>query len=200
MTGDWLTPPTGETSQSQLNTAANAAELANSPTTPGLICYIKLGGKSTLTATVSSEDFERCSFYSWREHKTKNGTTIYAKANWKGRKGKTIYLHRLVMNSKPGEEPHHKDHDGLNCCRYNLVNVTHEHNQEQRRPWGSSGFLGVRKRKDKWIAEISFKSKMKTRRTVSLHIGVYASEIEAAQAYDRMAQELNGPTARVNFP
>jgi hypothetical protein len=66
--------------------------------------------------------------------------------------------------------------------------------QVEGRPM-TSRYKGVRlsRHRGKWRAEI-----MKDRRT--LYLGMFASEEDAARAYDRKALELHGPAARLNFP
>jgi len=60
---------------------------------------------------------------------------------------------------------------------------------------GRSKYKGVRydKRRDKWIAEITYKGKKH-------YLGAFEDEVEAAQAYDAKAAQLFGQYARLNFP
>src|SRR5574343_1382782 len=58
---------------------------------------------------------------------------------------------------------------------------------------GSSKYRGVFKNRDKWVAQISRKGYQK-------YLGTFATEIEAARAYDAKARELFGDAAPLNFP
>jgi hypothetical protein len=61
-------------------------------------------------------------------------------------------------------------------------------------PDKAAPYLGVRSGGRKWVAYIINKE-----RSVSCSLGSYASQLEAAVAYDLMALELFGPTVMTNF-
>jgi hypothetical protein len=55
-----------------------------------------------------------------------------------------------------------------------------------------SGFKGVRKKHNRWRAEISFNNK-------TIHLGVYDNILDAALAYDNAAKKYFGEYARLNL-
>lgn len=74
-------------------------------------------------AIVDAEDYEALNVYRWRIAKSHN--CIYA-ARRETRDGHTriIKMHRQIMNTPRGEEPHHKNNNTLDNRRKNLVNLT----------------------------------------------------------------------------
>ncbi len=103
-------------------------------------------------------------------------------------------MHREIMKAPKGKFVDHIDGNGLNNRRRNLCLCMTEQNLQNRRPLArTSQFKGVLYYADKWHAEITCWGK-KTR------IGAYDDEVEAATAYDRMAIELFGEFAYLNFP
>ncbi|UCD53067.1 MAG: HNH endonuclease [Phycisphaerales bacterium] len=144
-----------------------------------------------LFATVDAADYEALSQYKWTALVT--GEKVYAIRN---EKGKTILMHRQIMNPPKGLVVDHIDGSGVNNRRANLRTCTRQQNLCNTRPRGGrSKYKGVRydKRRKKWIAEITYKGKKH-------YLGAFDNEIEAAQAYDAEAVELFGPYARLNFP
>jgi hypothetical protein len=71
------------------------------------------------------------------------------------------------------------------------------HNRERQRrqanTTAASQYRGVHKQNQKWVAKIGFAGK-------HLYLGVYATDEQAARAYDAKARELRGDQARLNFP
>jgi len=72
------------------------------------------------TARIDDEYAELVSRYRWRA--LVQSHAVYAIARLPNRDGRqrTLYLHRLVMDAKPGERVLHADRDGLNNTRANL--------------------------------------------------------------------------------
>lgn len=58
---------------------------------------------------------------------------------------------------------------------------------------GHSTFVGIRRRGQKWTAEIKKGGKF-------WHLGNFDTASDAAKAYDAAAKEMNGSKARLNFP
>lgn len=80
---------------------------------------------SYIYTKIDAEDFTAVNRFHWRpKHSGKN---VYAVRRFV-RYGKyhEIRLHRFLMNSVPGEEPHHINHDTLDNRKSNLVNVPHD--------------------------------------------------------------------------
>lgn len=73
---------------------------------------------------VDYDDWLKQNRFHWRPKRKKKN--IYAVRRFV-RNGKTyeISMHRAIMHSSPGEEPHHKNHDTLDNRKINLENVPH---------------------------------------------------------------------------
>ncbi len=114
-----------------------------------------------------------------------------------------ILMHRMIMNTPDHLVCDHVNHDGLDNRVPNLRNCTTAQNNANRRkrtprpgsPPPTSQYLGVAwdPRRQKWIAYIKKNGKQKT-------LGLFTHEIEAAQAHDTAARQLQGPYAHLNFP
>ena len=108
-------------------------------------------------------------------------------------------MHRQIMKAPKGMVVDHIDGNGLNNRRSNLRICTPRQNQWNRCPLKTrkqtSPFKGVQypTGKSRPYARIQYNGK-------TIHIGVFDSEVEAAQAYDRKAVELFGEFAYLNFP
>jgi len=156
----------------------------------------KPGGKTKrielgngLFATVDAADYPMLSKYRW--YATYRGSKIYAIRHEGGRE---LYMHRVIMQPGPGQIVHHRDRDGLNNCRDNLLVCTRRQHQACRGPLGEHRrFVGVYWFKNGWMAQIRYRGK-------TYYIGRFQDEIEAAKARDRKAYELAGEFAYLNFP
>ena len=110
----------------------------------------------------------------------------------------TKKLHQLLLPDVPaGYVVDHINGDRLDNRRCNLRIVTAHMNviNSKSRPNTSSKYKGVSfdTSRGKWISSIQVKG-------ITKHIGRFASEEEAAKAYDKRAFELYGEYARLNFP
>jgi hypothetical protein len=142
-----------------------------------------------LFATVDAADYRRINRHKWYAYR--HGRKIYAVCRVRG---KTVYMHRMVMRPRKGRPVDHKDGNGLNNRRCNLRSCTAAQNRANARPCGgASGFVGVYRKGNKWRASI-------TCRGVFYYLGLFADPVAAAKARDRKAYELNGPYAYLNFP
>jgi len=142
-------------------------------------------------AVVDAADYERAAPFSW--HASNSGARTYAYSNMNG---KTVSLHRFLMNAPKGLVVDHIDHDGLNDRRSNLRVCTQRQNLYNSRPKGkSSRFKGVcwDKARKRWVVYIRHGGRTR-------FVGHFTDEIEAAKAYDRAAAELFGEYAYLNFP
>lgn len=153
-------------------------------------------------AIVDDEDYADISRFKWCAHtsKRRDGTvkTVYAKRNFVdvNRKRITVLMHREIARVPKNMQVDHVDGNGLNNTRANLRACTNMENQNNQRPKrvGSSMFKGVSwlKENQKWRAQIRINGKTR-------HVGLYATETEAAMAYDGAAIRWLGPFAHTNF-
>jgi hypothetical protein len=111
--------------------------------------------------------------------------------------GKVVWMHREIMKTPPGMVCDHIDGNGLNNLPWNLRNCDHGDNVHNlsKAAHGTSIYKGVfrDKKTGKWCAKVCHQGRR-------YWLGTFASEVEAAQAYDRKAAELFGDFARLNFP
>ncbi len=153
----------------------------------GDVKLIPLAGGSY--AYVDAADYEWLSKYTWHVY----GGGYAARYE----KGKTVYMHRVIMNPPPGMVVDHIDGNKANDCRFNLRVCTRAENQRNcfKHRNSSSRFKGVgydRKNKKYW-------ARFRCNGEV-LWLGYHEEEVEAARAYDYKAVECDGPFARVNLP
>lgn len=134
-------------------------------------------------AFVDDVDYERVSEKKW------HFSHGYAKN--KGSEG-SIYLHRVVMEAKPGQYVDHKNGDKLDNRRSNLRFCTMSQNLgNSRRPiTNTSGIKGVafNKALKYWTATIKVNQRVKVK--------YRKTKEEAAIAYEEMAREHFGEFAR----
>lgn len=148
-------------------------------------------GHSTLVDTV---DEEIARPYSWHVNVTK--WTSYAVTNFTVDGNRTsLKLHRLIMGCyDPAIIIDHKNGNGLDNRRSNLRYATKAENCRNARPQGgSSQFKGVHWKKELkgWYAQIGTNGSTRA-------LGLYATEEDAARAYNDAAAELHGEFARLN--
>jgi len=152
-------------------------------------------------AKISPQDAELILQYSWGTTTGKRGRSsgpiVYAASRQMlAGEVKRIRMHRLIMNAPEGMHVDHINGDGLDNRRENLRVVTAQENQfnSRKRVAGYSLFKGVSwsAAAKKWKAYICPNKKQ-------IHIGLFDSEIAAAQAYDAKAKELFGEYAKLNL-
>jgi hypothetical protein len=112
--------------------------------------------------------------------------------------GKGYFAHRVIWTMVTGAWPDWEiDHINGDRADNRWVNLRaasrsqNSMNRASRR--GASLFTGVTARHGRWEARIGLHRKR-------IHIGSFASEAEAARAYDAAALKLHGEFARLNFP
>jgi hypothetical protein len=152
----------------------------------GAVKQIPLAGG--LYAYVDAADYEWLNQYRWGVY---NG---YAARQENGR---TIYMHRQIMQPPKRMVVDHMDRSRLNNCRSNLRVCTPAENHRNRAKGvgSASRFRGVGHYKDsgKWYSGLQFKGER-------FWLGYFDEEIEAARAYDYRAVECGGEFAWVNLP
>ena len=164
-----------------------------SPPADGSFFYIPL--TQGQHAMVDAQDYERVSRCKWCLSRT--GNQLYAQRRCRG---KTIRMHQFIMNPPKGMVVDHIDGNGLNNRRDNLRICTPQQNawnhKRRKEPDASSQYIGVHRYKDrldKWYVKIQCAG-------AGTYLGPFDSEIEAARARDRLAIQLFGEYARLNFP
>jgi hypothetical protein len=137
---------------------------------------------------VDAADFEELNQYRWYAF---NG---YAARN---EKHERVYMHRQIMKPPKGMVVDHINHNRYDNTRANLPNVTRRENVCNMRKHirGASIYRGVERdsRCHGWYAKVAFMR-------VPVVVYGFGDEAEAARAYDRMAVELFGQVAGLNFP
>lgn len=103
-------------------------------------------------------------------------------------------MHRQILGlTDPKIFTDHKDHNGLNNQRSNLRIATHGQNMANKSPSGKSKYMGVswNKNDKKWRSQIR-------KNRVTIYLGSYINEIDAAIAYNNKAVEVHGEFANLN--
>jgi hypothetical protein len=139
-------------------------------------------------ALVGAADYDLVSAFKWRAVRVTGGLWYAETRLGKARE----FMHRLIMECRPGEQVDHRNGDGLDCRRKNLRPTTHARNQMNRRVvLSASGFKGVTHRAGRWRAYITVEGQFRS-------LGTFATPKEAACAYDAAARELFGEFACTN--
>jgi len=137
-------------------------------------------------ALVDEIDFERIDAYVWRID-TNRKRAVHTKI-----RGVDISLHHFVLNVV-GQLVDHRNGNALDNRRNNLRFATPTQNNGNRVKSiknKMSRFKGVSLRPyGRW--EATFRRK---------YVGSFSTEEEAAAAYDKLAREVHGEFACVNFP
>ncbi len=146
--------------------------------------FIEIEVGRELRAKVDTDMYWLVRLFEWRTHKMKT-------ARWYARtyiNGGHIYMHRLVMAARTGDQIDHKNHDGLDNRRVNLRFCTQSQNQQNRKKiTSSSKRKGVtfHRQSEKWQAQIGFERH-------NFYLGLFATKDEASIAYAAAATVLFG--------
>lgn len=156
---------------------------------------IPLGGKYSESkfALVDDEDYEELVKHNW----TLSNRGYALRSAYNKGMSKTILMHRAVLNAKKGLIVDHINHDKLDNQKINLRLCTNSQNQQNSKSKKNSTsiYKGVSLERGKYRVCISFQKDGKTNR---IHLGYFATEAEAAHAYNLKATELFGEFAFLN--
>jgi hypothetical protein len=142
-------------------------------------------GKST---AVSDEDFDFLDQFKWCAKKC-GGNKFYAVR--RGSNRMMLYMHKVILDLPSGSEGDHINGDSLDNQRGNLRPATRLQNLRNRKKFktNTSGFTGVCFYKNRinlpWNARIQIHGKF-------IHLGFFASAIEAAKIRNRAAKKFFG--------
>jgi AP2 domain len=156
---------------------------------------IPLAGKhGTGRVAIVDDDFDPV-FLSRSWSAVKAGNKLYIRS-WDPDAKCDVYLHHCVLPPKAGMKTDHQDGDTFNNRRYNLRHATDSQNTANRRHSPhSSKYHGVYRCHTlglSWQSQI----KVDTKHRVSL--GTFATEEEAARAYNIAAIVVFGQFANLN--
>ena len=158
--------------------------------------YIKIPLTKGYEALIDAEDADRVLAFKWHTIGPSYGN-VYAQTSLKaGGKRSAVMMHRLVMDAQDGQMVDHKNGIGIDNRKSNLRFASPSQNSMNLHTIrGLSPYRGVSwsKRYEKWQCSISKEGRR-------IFIGRYSDEVEAAMAYDRVAIEIHGEFAAINFP
>jgi hypothetical protein len=139
-----------------------------------------------LVAVVDVADYETVRPYLWCA--ARSGSRVYAVRHEYPRRMHTVLIGATLVD--------HADGDGLNNQRSNLRVATHAENMRNRRKATTSRsiYKGLGPTPGgRWRAFIRVNRKQ-------LYLGTFATEADAALAYDDAARRHHGEYAALNFP
>lgn len=134
-------------------------------------------------AIVDDQDYGLIKKYKWWYHEG------YARG-WVN--GKSILMHRFILNLSQDQRVDHIDRNGLDNRRSNMRVCTHAQNCKNRYYPNKTGYKGVCKKPghNKWQANISTPKRR--------CLGVFDAPEKAALAYNKAAKEYFGKFAFLN--
>ena len=148
-------------------------------------------------AIVDDADFEWLNQHKWHYHLSNGDRTGYAMRGIS--RGSKILMHRVIAKTPLGMETDHINGIGIDNRRCNLRICTaaqNQHNYRKPKHGRSSKYKGVTYRKDRharpWQAQIHLRGRR-------VWLGCYATEKQAALAYDEAAREHYDIFAKPNF-
>lgn len=151
------------------------------------ICIIVLydiRGNEKARTIIDRSDYDKVKSYKW---------SVFS--NYRVADSQGLFLHDLIINHKGNNNImiDHIDGDGFNNQKQNLRIATCSQNAANcsKRSHNTSGFKGVYKQGNKWMAKVVCKGKQH-------YFGFYDSILDAAKAYNNGAILLFGEFAKLN--
>lgn len=143
------------------------------------------------SAFVDDADYEWLSQWKW--HATSTGYA--ARCALINGKHRTLYMHQVILQTPIGFASDHIDKNRLNNQRSNLRICSQRQNTFNRpkRKGARSQYKGVYLVEGRWKASAQADGKR-------INLGFFATEIDAAKAYDNVARRVHGEFANLNFP
>lgn len=145
-------------------------------------------------ALVDDQDYDWLNQWKWYFEKRPN--TGYARRTIRENGNKSyVYMHRMIMSASLGAQVDHINGNGLDNQRINLRTCSQSGNQRNRQKniRSISQYKGVSPLSGKWRAQIRYDGKKH-------HLGLFDTEILAAQAYNDAALKHHGKYAKLNIP
>lgn len=147
---------------------------------------------------MDDEDYEFLKGFKWCAAKVYRQGYYYAVRGVyspKDQKTNIVYLHNLLLKKKnKSQKVDHINGDSLDNRRSNLRLCSQSENlcNRGKQKNNSTGFKGVSKHRNKWVASIQTAKKGK-------YIGIFDTARDAALAYDAEARRVHGEFASLNF-
>jgi hypothetical protein len=144
-------------------------------------------------ALIDASDFERVGHFKWTVGGF-NGKCAYAYRKARDVQGtlRTMLLHRLILDAKPGQFVDHINGDTFDNRRSNLRLATRVQNNCNRRAITDSGLIGIYRKNAGWCGRVQLGAIKHQTRT-------FNCPILAAAARDVLASRLHADFARLNF-
>lgn len=143
---------------------------------------------------VDDVDYELC--LNLKLYSEVQSNTIYVRVLYRREKGDRVFfkkLHRVITGVDDIKiDVDHRDRNGLNNCRNNLRVCNHSDNMKNKRPRGTSKYMGVSRHLGKyWLAKININGKQ-------IHLGSFQNEDDAAIAYNIAAIKTGNSFYKLN--
>jgi len=141
-------------------------------------------------ALVDKADYELLCQYKWQAIPAVHGFYATAAIKMNGR-WTTVQMHRLIMAATAGQMIDHKNGNPLDNRKHNLRLCTHSQNNANQRGKRHTRYKGVCRCGNRWKARIGWQKKV-------FQVGMFETEVEAAEAYNLAARRVHGEFARLN--
>ena len=144
-------------------------------------------------ALVDQDDYGYLSQFKWKFSDGYAKRTVYLGGGRAKPRYKTVSMHRLLADCPNGKEVDHINGNGLDNRKKNLRVCTHAQNMKNQgiRKNNTTGVKGVCRKRNKFIANIWLKGKLK-------HLGTFEKKHDAAQARREAERKYHGEFARLD--